>query len=71
MQKWIVDKKSNENDFFQAMSQISQDAIKYAIDNWEEFQEYFCENAGQHGGSISNSTKAFMIECFYEDKKCP
>jgi|14BtaG_2_1085337.scaffolds.fasta_scaffold45255_2 5-methylcytosine-specific restriction endonuclease McrA len=69
IQKWIANKKPHGHDLFQALSQINEDAIKYVAQNIEEFQDYFLENAGQHGGGISETTKAFLIECFYEEKK--
>jgi len=71
IQRWIIKKKPYGLSFFKAMLEINQDAIKYAYENIEELQEYFHENAGQHGSSIVDSTRAFLIECFYEDKKCP
>ncbi len=69
MWKWIANRKPYYHHFLEAMLEINLDAIKYASENIKEFPDYFEENAGLHGASISVATKTALIECFYESKK--
>ncbi len=71
MKRWITQRKPHGSSFIEALSEISKEAIQYASNNHKDFIEYLYENAGQHGGQIADTTKAYLIECFYEDRKCP